>query len=268
MNRRSVRGGSQVIFIALWGIAVVLAPLASLLVASFAKSWFWPRLLPGEWTWNAWRDAVSPAGGLGEALANSIGLATACAVLAVALALPAAQSLARLKGSMARSLEGTLVVLSVLPPVILGSGTQVLFLLLGLSGTHLGVLLAHLMITLPYATLILLGAVRLTDVRFELLAASLGADARQRIRRVRIPMLWPSVGLALAFAFLISWGQYALTLLVGGGRISTLPTVVFAQIRSGDEGHAGVASVLLSLPALLLTPFLARRLARIRPGAV
>ena len=84
---------------------------------------------------------------------------------------------------------------------------------------------------------------------------------------MRAPLLWPSLLLVLLFSFLISWGQYALTLLVGAGRVQTLPTLVFSYVRGGNEIYAAVAGTLMALPALLGAPLLARGLARVRPGA-
>ncbi len=39
------------------------------------------------------------------------------------------------------------------------------------------------------------------------------------------------------FAFIISWSQYILTLLIGGGRVITLPVLLFSFANSGDNVH-------------------------------
>ena len=250
------------------GIAVCAGgPLVALGAASLSRAWFYPDLLPRHLDLSAWQDLLGAGGPLPAALLNSLVLATTCAALSALLGAPAARALASLRGSRAGALKGALVVLPVLPPVLLGAGTHYFFLATALAGTLPAVLLAHLMITLPYATIVLLGAVRTTDPRLEAVAATLGASSTRRAWRVRVPLLWPSLLLVLLFSFLISWGQYGLTLVVGEGRIQTLPTLVFSYVRGGNETYAAVAGVLMALPALLGAPLLGRGLARVRPGA-
>lgn len=243
----------------------VAGPLLVLLIASVARGWFFPEVLPPRWTLAAWRDLLAEDGALIPALVNSLGLAIACALVSLGLGLPAARALAELRGRRSSLVEGTLAVLPVLPPVLLGTGTHYFFLVIGLAGTLPAVLLAHLMISLPYATLVLLGGVRSVDPRFEAVAATLGASPARRALLVRVRLLWPSILLVLLFSFLISWGQYAITLVVGGGRVETLPTLVLGYVRGGNDAYAGVAGSILALPALFAAPWIGREFARLAP---
>ena len=58
--------------------------------------------------------------------------------------------------------------------------------------------------------------------------------------------------MALTLSFLMSWSQYLLTLLIGGGPILTLPIVLVGFEKSGDGAVAAAMSLLLMLPPTLL----------------
>jgi putative spermidine/putrescine transport system permease protein len=62
------------------------------------------------------------------------------------------------------------------------------------------------------------------------------------------------------FAFLISWSQYLLTLIIGGGQMITLPVLLFAFANSGDNAITAALSLLFIAPALLLFLLTARYL--------
>jgi putative spermidine/putrescine transport system permease protein len=57
---------------------------------------------------------------------------------------------------------------------------------------------------------------------------------------------------AASFAFLISWSQYLLTLLIGGGRVITLPMLLVSFERGGDEAIASALSLVYMLPVVLV----------------
>jgi putative spermidine/putrescine transport system permease protein len=75
-------------------------------------------------------------------------------------------------------------------------------------------------------------------------------------------MLRRPIGEAFALGFLVSWSQVALTLLIGGGRVRTLPLELFGYLRSGQERYAATGALLLTVPplvALAAARFAARR---------
>ena len=65
-----------------------------------------------------------------------------------------------------------------------------------------------------------------------------------------LPLLRPSLAVAALLAFLVSWSQYALTLLIGGGRVFTLPLVVFAAARGSDPALMAAAALFLVVPTV------------------
>jgi putative spermidine/putrescine transport system permease protein len=69
--------------------------------------------------------------------------------------------------------------------------------------------------------------------------------------RVLAPMLRRPIAEALVLAFLVSWAQVPLTLLIGGGAVRTLPVEVLAFVRAGQDRYAATGALLLIVPAAL-----------------
>lgn len=231
--------------------ALALWPVAALAVASLARNWRWPDVLPREWSLRAWQYVFSPASGAGEAFATSAAIATVVAIAAVLCALPAARALA-LRRSRAKSAVLMLMMLPVIaPPMASAMGLHGVFLRLGLADSVPGVMLVHLAPALTYATLMLAGSWSRFDTDLEAQARTLGAGAWAVWRHVTWPAIAPGVLVAFAFAFLVSWSQYLLTLLIGGGRVVTLPLHLVAFQRGGDEAITAALSLVFLAPALL-----------------
>ena len=139
-----------------------------------------------------------------------------------------------------------------LPPVALGVGLQLTVLALGLGGTLVGVFLSHLVPALGYLTLVFLGVFTRWDPRLDETAATLGANGRVRWRMVLLPLLRRPIAEAMALGFLVSWAQVALTLLVGGGAVRTLPLDVLAMLQAGQDQRAAVGALALVIPAVIV----------------
>ena len=74
-------------------------------------------------------------------------------------------------------------------------------------------------------------------------------------------LMWGS-GLLVGgmFAFIISWGQYVLTLLIGSGRVVTLPVLLFSFAGSGNNAVTAALSLLFVAPSILILLFTSRYL--------
>jgi len=71
----------------------------------------------------------------------------------------------------------------------------------------------------------------------------------------------PGIIVASMFAFVVSWSQYLLTLIIGGPGIKTLPLLLFAFINSGDYTVGAAVCIIFVLPALIILVTSSRYLA-------
>jgi putative spermidine/putrescine transport system permease protein len=114
------------------------------------------------------------------------------------------------------------------------------------------VVLVHLLAAVPYVSLVMSSVYANLDLRLEDQARTLGASPSQVLLRVTLPAVAPGLAVAATFAFLISWGEYVLTLLVGGGAVKTLPLLLYAYLGSTDVPVAAALGLALVLPPVLL----------------
>jgi putative spermidine/putrescine transport system permease protein len=242
---------------ALYGLLV--GPLAALGLYALSTRWFYPQLLPSEWALEPLvRQLASPR--TQAALLSSLTLAGLVTALALLIGLPAAYTLG-LRRFRGRGLVLLLLFLpNVVPPLATGMGLNILFLRLGLAGGPLGVALVHLVPVLPYAIFALLGVFARYDEGYEQQARSLGASGPQLLWRVTLPLIGPGLAVAALFAFLVSWSQYVLTLLIGGGRVITLPILLFSAVAGGNPTTTAALALLFAAPPVLAIALAARAL--------
>ncbi len=240
--------------LALFGLlaATTLLPFATLVVASLGRGWFWPALLPPEFSGAVWVELLRGGSRLGRAATSSLLLAVGTGILAVVVAFPAGRAMARLRGWRRHLAAGCAFLPVAAPPLAVGVGLQYSFLSLGLGGTHVGVLLAHLVPAAGYVSLFLLGVFAVHDDRLELEARSLGATPRQALLLVTLPTLRRPLVEGFVLGFLVSWAQVPLTLLVGQGVIPALPVEVLSYVQAGQDAWAATGALLLVVPPLLV----------------
>lgn len=240
----------------------VILPLVPLLIWPFSSGWTFPQLLPEVVNLRAWDYLFSPASRLGRALVNSSVIAVVVTGLCAAVGIPAARTLARRAFPGKGALELFLLMPLLVPPLVVSMGIHVTFLRLRLVDTLPGVILVHLLPTLPYMIVVLKGVFASLDEDLEHQAASLGAPPVQVFLRITLPSILPGLAAGSLFVFLVSWSQYAITLLIGGGRVLTVPVLLFAFAGSGDHAVTAALSIVFVLPAVGILLVTAGHLAR------
>jgi putative spermidine/putrescine transport system permease protein len=251
----------------LLGLAfAVAAPFAAFALGAFSFRWFYPQLVPQEWSLRAWTSILSARSGLFPALGASIALGITVTMGSLAVGLPAARALGTREFRGKRLVEFVILAPVMVPSMAVGMGLSVLFIRLGLGGTWLGVALVHMIPVLPYVILTLSGTFRNYDDSLEAQARTLGAGPARVFLEITIPTILPGLVVAGLFAFLISFSQYTLTMLVGGGRIVTMPVLLFSSIPGGDNPAIAALSLVFVLPSVLILIFTSRFLSGKSPA--
>jgi putative spermidine/putrescine transport system permease protein len=250
------------VLLAFW----LVLPLVPLVIWSFARGWRFPALLPQDWSPKAWQTALDPGGPVLESLLLTTGIALATTVLAALVGVPAGRALGlhdfRGKGLVLLLLAAPVVV----PAIAMVPGLHGIFLWLGLTNTVGGVILAHLVPVIPYMALIMASVFAGFDTLHEDQARTLGARGWAVWWHVTLPAILPGLLTAALFAFLVSWSQYLLTLAIGGGRVQTLPLVLYAYAGAGRNDLAGAIGLVYMLPGVLILLVTARRVTGRHPA--
>jgi putative thiamine transport system permease protein len=237
-------------------------PLAALLLSAFAASWPYPDAWPGGLTLIGWKQP----GLFGAAFGNTLLIAAIAAIAGIAIVIAVLEG-GMEEGTKLRGIASAILFAPLLLPQI--------SLVAGLSsvldeasiGYGMGaVIIAHLLYTVPYAYLSFSASHATLDQRYGEIAASLGKRPLAILFRVRLPILFPSLCVAIGIGLSVSFALYLPTLIAGGGRISTITTEAVALASGGERRPVAVLGLLQAmLPAagFVLAAFAPRLVGRL-----
>lgn len=238
---------------------ILAAPLVLFVFYAFSTRWFFPQPFPTEWTSAVFSRIINDTRVI-NGLRDSLVIAFMVSLISLVLGFPAARVLG-LRQFRGRQIAWLVLFLpTIVPPLAIGMGLNILFLQVGLAGSIPGVVLAHLIPTLPYVVFTLAGAFARYDENFEFQSLVLGASQIRTFFTITIPLIAPSLVVAALFSFLISWSQYLLTLLIGSGRIITLPILLFSAASGGNPVTIAAISLIFLAPPVLVIAVTARQL--------
>jgi putative spermidine/putrescine transport system permease protein len=243
-------------------VVFVLVPISTLFVWSFAFRWNFPDILPSEWGLRAWSYAASDSSRVLEGLWNSTKLALLVTVMAIIVGLPASRALGQHEFRGKSSIEWLLMMPIIVPALVATMGIHQIFIRLRLTETLFGVALVHLIPAIPYFVLVMASVFANYGTALEETARTLGANRFRVFRYVTFPAISSGLLVASMFTFLISWGQYVTTLLIGGGTFVTLPLVLFPFLSGGNNSTAAAISLVFVAPAIVVLVMTSRQLSR------
>lgn len=246
-------------------VAALLTPLVPLLLWAVAGEFRYPALLPSPST-RGLALLADPA--VGAALVTSVAIAAPVTVLATAIGTAAGRAVGLHRFRGRRLVQLVLLAPVLVPTLAVTLGIHVYFIRYGLADTVAGVVLVQLIPTVPYATLVMAAAFTAHDVDLEDAGRVLGAGPLRRLVHVTLPAVRPGLAVAALFVFLISWSEYILTLLVGGGTVRTLPLLLFAAVGSADLTAAAALSLVIAGPPVALVWLSARHLTGRTPASL
>jgi len=184
----------------------------------------------------------------------------------LALGFPAAYALARIGGWTASFMISLILTTSLVTVVvklmglniILGSTGMVNRILLALALTstpvqmlnnRLGVLIGLVQYTLPMTIVLLFGVMQTIPVTLEEAAATLGASHAGTFRQVIVPNAKAGLVSAGLIAFNMSMGAFTSAVLLGGGRVRTIPVLIQQMIIQNTDYAEGatLSTVLVAL---------------------
>ncbi len=194
-------------------------------------------------------------------LKNSLIVASLTTLLTLLIVVPLAYTFARLEFRFKAPLLMAILLSVAVPPVSTLIPFYALFTKIGLTGTHAGLILVTLTITIPFVTWMLIGYFRnLPEV--EKLAQVDGFGRMHTLIRIIVPMSASGISVAGVVAFLFSWNEFVFaTILVNGTNATTLPAAVSGFLfQQPQPGHMTAAIWLTMAPAALIAFFLQRHI--------
>ncbi|MDR1211841.1 MAG: ABC transporter permease [Spirochaetaceae bacterium] len=141
----------------------------------------------------------------------------------------------------------------ILPEIIVGVSLALFFAGIKLRLGLLTIFIAHTTFNLPFVFLMVMA--RLDEFDFAIIEAArdLGANERQTLRRITIPVCMPGIISGFLTAVTISLEDFVITFFVAGPGSTTLPLFIYSAIRFGISPVINALSVVMILGTVLLT---------------
>lgn len=275
---RAIRRVITHVLLVLWSL-VCLFPIYWVLITSFKlpiavfqgpKYFPWLDFQP---TLDAWKFLLtgSPSGAVLRSWLNSALLATSSAALAVLIGGLAGYALTRFRYYWPllkwKNNDIAFYVISqrMLPAVVVILPYMIMFRVLGLIDTHLGMILAYTVFSLPFAVWILRDFFAGLPVDVEESALIDGASRLQAFGTIVLPLAAPGLIAAFLFCLVFTWNDYLFALMLTFSRASTLPMFIAgegSQSYGPQWWYLSALSLLSIAPMILITLLVERYITR------
>ena len=262
--RRRLTGGTAVRALSVAVYVFLLAPLVVVVLASFNSADFLsfpPRGFSLRWYRALWESEV-----WGDSFRLSLLVTAVVTPLALIIGTLAAYALVRYSFPGKGVITTLVMAPIVMPQIVLGIALLNYMSGLGLVGSLTGLILGHLVVTLPFTVRLVSISVHNLDHALERAAENLGATPLETFWRVTLPLLRPGIVAGAIFAAIISFGELAVTLLIAGARTTTLPLRIFNYTEYNFDPTINAVSTIFVVLALVLIIALDRLIGLVRIG--
>lgn len=199
-----------------------------------------------------WYETYLTQPGWVAATITSFKVGVAVMVISVVLGSLAAYGLVRGDFRGKQILNSLVILPMIVPHLIIAIAIYRIFSPLGLVGSYPGLVLAHVVVALPFVFIIMTAALRSQDVQYERAAINLGAGRITALRLVVFPMVKPAVISSSLFAFLISFDELMIALFLSSPTMSTLPKKLWDGIRLEITPTLAAVSTILIVVSVII----------------
>ncbi|WP_199521102.1 carbohydrate ABC transporter permease [Jiangella anatolica] len=220
-----------------------------------------PDLFPSPIALTSYTETVVNHAGIGRGLLNSTVIGVGTTIVTLAVAVPAAYALARLRVRFVALLMLLFLVVQMVPAVNLALPMFVIFSRAELVNSFAGLILANCSLAIPLAITIL--RPYFLSVPGEVIEAAKidGCTTWSAFLRVALPVSTPGLITVAVISFLGAWGEFVFGLALASDESMQPITVVLAGLTNsfGTRWNDLMAvSVVVALPIIVVFVFLQR----------
>ena len=253
------------LFLALM-VIFVLAPLYWVFVTSIKPSDDYlatpPVWFPEEPTMVHYTAALFAYRGL-QGLINSLIISISATILSCLFGTLMAYSLARFNTG-GQHLSFWVLSQRFMPPIAIVLPIFLNYRVLGLNDTHLGLILAYTVFTLPVSVWMMFAYFRQMPRSLEEAALVDGCTRWTSFWRVAVPLAAPGIVAAAVFTFIACWTEFFFALVLTSRNAYTLPTVfrAFLSFQGAQYGEASALAIVSLVPSIVLGVLVQKHLVR------
>jgi N,N'-diacetylchitobiose transport system permease protein len=231
-----------------------------------------PSFLPVNVTLDNFATAIVQAGFFTN-LRNSVIVVLAAVLASIVVGMLAAAALSRFRFGGRRTILVVILIMQMIPPTALLVPQFLVFNAAGMLGNYIGLILAYVSLTLPFAIWVMRGFFIALPAELEEAAQLDGASSWQVLTRILFPLVLPGIIATSVFTFITAWNDYLIAYtFMRDQSMYTLPVWLasFSSPVTGTDISGQMAgSVLFALPVVVFFMLLQRKLvAGMSAGAV
>ena len=227
-------------------------PLLNMVMLAFANKYEVPHVIPEQWGFKWWGYIFSQKS-LVTSMIQSFVIAIITTLVSMVFCIPAAYSIARFKYKGRKLFMLSFLLTNAFPKLGIYTSVAVLFYKYGLMGTYPGVVIIHMINSMMFMVWLPASAFRSVHKQQEEAARDVGAGPIRTFFKVTLPMAMPGISVATLYTFLGSMEEAQGTMLVGMGRIQTMPVAMYGIILDSSAIQIGaVFAILLILPSIVM----------------
>ncbi|WP_433364001.1 carbohydrate ABC transporter permease [Actinoplanes sp. CA-142083] len=220
-----------------------------------------PRLITKTFSFDAYREILGSSTQL-RFFANSYIVAIGVTVLTLLVALLAGFAFSRFTFPFQKTINAVIVSVQAVPPITLVIPYFGLVVALGLYNTYPGLILTHMVFTLPYAIIMITAYLNTLPKELDESVKVDGGTSWTALWRILVPISVPGLIAVGVYTFMISWNEYLFALtLTRTDDMRTVPIGI--QLLMGQHSYEWnqmmAMSILGSIPVLVLFLLFQRR---------
>ncbi len=184
-------------------------------------------------------------------LTNSFIVSFMAVATGLLLGLPAAYSIARYKF---KKVSFGILISRMIPGISFLIPWFIIYRKIGIIDTYIGLIISHLVLTLPMIIWIMIGFFEDIPNELEEAARIDGCNVWMSFYRIAVPLCRPGIATASILAFIFSWNHFLFALILSGAKTNTLPVIVFQFMAYEEINFGGLyaAATLITLPIIVL----------------
>jgi len=255
----SMSSTARIAFIAFCATVLLylILPILIIMPMSFSSTRFLtfpPPSLSLRW----YQDYIASPAWM-QATRVTLMVALATVAIATPLGVAAAYAISQSKLKIMRLIHMTLLLPLVVPIIITAVGIFFIYARVGLVATLSGLILANVMLGLPYVIISVVAGLQSFDATQEMVARSLGMNRIRSFFAVTLPQIKSSVIAGAIFAFISAVDETIIALFISGGQYQPLTKRMFTALRDEIDPTIAAISTLMTAVSFMLVLIASRR---------
>ncbi|MEI6873694.1 MAG: carbohydrate ABC transporter permease [Spirochaetota bacterium] len=239
-------------------VALFFSPVIWMLLCSFRPDSeifsFPPRLLPRNWTLDAYRSIFSDRNFL-VAIINTISVSLFTTIFSLFIAAPAAYAMTRFRFRSKGLLRFYILTTQMLPVIMLAIPFFAVYSKIGLLNNRLGLIIAYTSFSLPFCSMTLVSFFGSIPASLDEAARIDGCSSWGAFSRVILPIAQPALVSTGLFAFVTAWNEYLMaSVLTSKPRAQMLVVLIGSKMGQHGTSWAELLAIttIASIPLIII----------------